>query len=612
MIIQGMGHQYEVIRKSVEKGKAVHYLCRDNEEDRLWNLQEIEGNEAVTRMIPWAMELEAAGAVSEWREAVLDRDRLLLVFFYEGGFPLKEYLAAAPVSLEKRYGIGRLLLERLVLSTLPVWMKWEMAEAGRILVDGGDRVNFWYEVTDAPYELVTEDQVWKRLAEVFFLLFEEECGLGLYPEFQELIESCNCGSQTLLEGMKAYLDLMPAAFEDRTGQAEAGKTKEEESAGKKPITIGKKAAAWVIKVSAVVILCASVWKTGPFFWDQIIYPRIEAKYLVKTLCVSDPLAKSHTGRVKLLFDGTQTTAWEGVLENGRKTGSGISYYENGNVEYEGNYEDGWQSGTGILWDKRGRLWYEGSFDRGRFEGEGCLYENGEPVYKGGFSKGVYEGEGVRFYQGSIQARGTFENGSLAAGTGVLVDENGDRSYEGEIKDGKRAGKGAAYEAGRRIYEGLFDRDLYQGMGKLYSPDTGGMIYEGEFEEGLYCGQGKRYEPDTGYLIYEGEFRLGRYDGEGKEYDSSGCLAYQGNFCLGIRQGYGILYDPATGKTVAEGEFRNGILITPKEELEPEKEEKEADEEPLSEPEASPVEEPLTENSEIQNNLEKGPGIGLGD
>ena len=28
MIIQGMGHQYEVIRKSVEKGKAVHYLHR--------------------------------------------------------------------------------------------------------------------------------------------------------------------------------------------------------------------------------------------------------------------------------------------------------------------------------------------------------------------------------------------------------------------------------------------------------------------------------------------------------------------------------------------------------------------------------------------------------
>ena len=68
------------------------------------------------------------------------------------------------------------------------------------------------------------------------------------------------------------------------------------------------------------------------------------------------------------------------------------------------------------------------------------------------------------------------------------------------------------------------------------------------------------------MIYEGGFREDVYDGDGTEYNPDGAKVYEGRFQLGEYSGSGVRYDPATGKVFEEGEFRNGILLTPKKEL----------------------------------------------
>ena len=80
------------------------------------------------------------------------------------------------------------------------------------------------------------------------------------------------------------------------------------------------------------------------------------------------------------------------------------------------------------------------------------------------------------------------------------------------------------------------------------------------------GRGKEYDPETKALVYVGGFREDVHDGDGTEYDKNGAKTYEGRFQLGSYSGSGVLYDAATGKVLAEGEFRNGVLLTPKAEL----------------------------------------------
>ena len=57
-------------------------------------------------------------------------------------------------------------------------------------------------------------------------------------------------------------------------------------------------------------------------------------------------------------------------------------------------------------------------------------------------------------------------------------------------------------------------------------------YQGEFADGLFEGEGKLYSPE-GILIYQGGFKEGVESGTGKQFDAGGVLAYDGEFlgCL---------------------------------------------------------------------------------
>jgi hypothetical protein len=111
-------------------------------------------------------------------------------------------------------------------------------------------------------------------------------------------------------------------------------------------------------------------------------------------------------------------------------------------------------------------------------------------------------------------------------------DNGD-VYDGEVKDGKRHGKGKMIYSDNMVYEGEWNDDNRKGRGKLTFPD--GSYYDGEFKDNKMEGNGKMKFSNG--VIYEGEWKNSQCDGIGKMTYIDGAI-YQGNWLDGQKNGKG--------------------------------------------------------------------------
>lgn len=112
------------------------------------------------------------------------------------------------------------------------------------------------------------------------------------------------------------------------------------------------------------------------------------------------------------------------------------------------------------------------------------------------------------------------------------------------------------KSGYTAYIGDVENGTVKGRGTLYGP-KGDMVYDGEFDANAYNGMGKYYEDSR--LKYEGEFKDNLYEGEGKLYRDNEALWYEGSFHLGCMSGKGVLYD-AFQKPVYQGRFQNDRIV----------------------------------------------------
>lgn len=109
---------------------------------------------------------------------------------------------------------------------------------------------------------------------------------------------------------------------------------------------------------------------------------------------------------------------------------------------------------------------------------------------------------------------------------VKIDEIAEKSgtYIGNVKNGKKDGKGTFKWNDGSVYEGEWKDDKIYGQGKLTIPNKG--IYEGYFKDGKKEGQGK-YTFVNGD-IYEGNFSKDEMSGQGKYTFKNGDI-YSGEF-----------------------------------------------------------------------------------
>ena len=168
-------------------------------------------------------------------------------------------------------------------------------------------------------------------------------------------------------------------------------------------------------------------------------------------------------------------------------------------------------------------------------GTGCSVWNPRPL----------EGETVN-WTGACSAEGR------ATGRGVLEWRAGDKvgRYEGEMRDGKRTGRGISVSSDGNRYEGDFRDGKFDGRGVATS--ASGNRFEGDFREGKP--NGRTIFTHANGNRYEGNVRDGKFDGPGVLIFASGAR-FDGNFRDGKFNGRGVSTFPNGSRF--EGEFRDG-------------------------------------------------------
>ncbi len=121
--------------------------------------------------------------------------------------------------------------------------------------------------------------------------------------------------------------------------------------------------------------------------------------------------------------------------------------------------------------------YDGNFKNGKRDNKGNIfelyYDRGEPV-DGYWAGSCYPSIMV------TEMKKDRPNGD------AKVYEFGVLTYDGEMKNGNRHGKGTLfYENGQKRYKGEFKRGRYHGKGTLYDSD-GSVQYKGKWENGDYA------------------------------------------------------------------------------------------------------------------------------
>ena len=91
------------------------------------------------------------------------------------------------------------------------------------------------------------------------------------------------------------------------------------------------------------------------------------------------------------FTGKITGNDQGSLKNGRKEGTWVRYWSNGQVRNKGNYKNGEREGAWVSYITNGKLFYKGNFKNGKAEGTWVYYHLDGTVFKpwgGTFKNGV--------------------------------------------------------------------------------------------------------------------------------------------------------------------------------------------------------------------------------
>ncbi len=170
--------------------------------------------------------------------------------------------------------------------------------------------------------------------------------------------------------------------------------------------------------------------------------------------------------------------------SGERHGKGTYYWNNGD-RYEGEWRDGQANGKGTYCWGNGQ-WkgdhYEGEFRDDKFHGKGTLYNpDGSIAYSGKW-------ENNQKAQ-AVSSVSTALKKIEAPNTVTLNLPNGDK-YVGEIKDGKKHGRGIYYYANGNRYEGDFLNDKFHGTGTFYWFD--GAKDVGSYVNGMLHGKATRY------------------------------------------------------------------------------------------------------------------------
>ena len=178
------------------------------------------------------------------------------------------------------------------------------------------------------------------------------------------------------------------------------------------------------------------------------------------------------------------------------------------------------------------------------------FSNG--IYEGDIKYGKKEGKGKMHYKDGYEYEGEWKNDKWH-GKGIYFKDN--IKYEGEFNLGRIHGFGIYNSKNGDRYEGYFVNWLREGKGTYFY--NNGDKYVGEFQKDLMNGKGIYYYKNGN--IYEGEFKNGKPDGYGifrYNFGVNKGNRYEGLHKEWNKDGKGVLYYNNGNRY--EGDFKNDM------------------------------------------------------
>ena len=308
-------------------------------------------------------------------------------------------------------------------------------------------------------------------------------------------------------------------------------------------------------------------------------------------------------------------------ENGEKTYKRSDFKDkimseynwNGGLEYQGGFignpTNGFlRNGEGDTFDIDEMLVYSGHWSKGKREGNGKYYHNGDLIYNGMWASDKPNGKGkVYNSDGVVKQEGEWKNGFLEVDRGIWIEyengrlcilyKNGEKKYEGELKNRKPEGKGEYFnKEGKILYEGEWKNgeiEIEPGVFFCYETrlfkviENGSVKYEGGWKNNQPEGKGTIFIDNEKYnglwkngilelshnvflnyktnlitvkngdgsIKYEGGWNFNHPYKQGV-YEEKGEWKYNGEWSYGKPEGHGTFSD-GEGNIIYEGEWKSG-------------------------------------------------------
>lgn len=197
-----------------------------------------------------------------------------------------------------------------------------------------------------------------------------------------------------------------------------------------------------------------------------------------------------------VFHSGQMTG-EGIIKkDGKKQGSWISYYKDGNIKAKGIYYDNVKTGKWTYY-----------YPNGQVEQTGKYTENGRP-----------DGEWIWYYRsGKVLREENYFNG-LKEGLMTEYSENGKSIIQGEYISGTKNGFWF-YNYGDHREEGYYSNDLRSGEWQYFYPDST-LHFKGSYIDGNPNGR-HIFFWDNGNKKMQGNYLMGRRHKQWIKYNKDG-------------------------------------------------------------------------------------------
>lgn len=219
MIIQAFGERFEVIyAKGLESEYAV-LQCRELCGGVEYTFLRFQGEYQIKSLLLRFLEMTENEDYRDFKGCFTVKEELYAAFYLRRGRTLSDLLENGNLPLERRILIGRRILEKFLLWTLPPYLAGQLLDLERILISE-DEILFDY-AWQAPVELKDDmTAVSQKAAKLMEVLLEKELKSGAGPEFMGFLERLKKGSMKdifqIYEGYDQVLDTLPRETEINT------------------------------------------------------------------------------------------------------------------------------------------------------------------------------------------------------------------------------------------------------------------------------------------------------------------------------------------------------------------------------------------------------------